>query len=216
LFAKFETPRTPQSFVDEVTDAVRRLYELGVRYFEVHNEPNLHSPDSPEGMWVAWRNGQEFGDFFLKAVALLRTLAPEAQFGFPGVSPGPDEHGVRMSSDAFLAQAEPALRRADFICIHTYWGADSTGYMDSIRKVRAFCDRHPTQLVFVTEFSNSHKLIGRDVKAREYVQFYTEAQKLPPNVGGLFCYLLSASHGYESERWKGSQIAEVVGGRPVA
>lgn len=215
LFAKFQEPRTPQNFVYEVIDAVLRLHEAGVRYFEVHNEPNLHTAESPEGMWVAWQNGREFGQFFLDAVALLRNLVPGAHFGFPGVSPGPDVDGVRMSSEVFLAQAEFAIRRADFVCMHTYWGADGSSYMDSIRKVRAFCDRYPTHLVFLTEFSNTNKFIGRDVKGREYVQFYTEAHKLPPNLGASFCYALSALHGYEAEVWKGSPIPDFVGNRPT-
>ncbi len=213
LFAKFNEPRTPQSFVAEVGDAVVRLYNNGVRYFEVHNEPNLHTPDSPEGMWVAWQNGREFGQFFLDAVALLKNLTPGAQFGFPGVSPGPDEPGVRMSSEAFLAQADSAIRRADFVCMHTYWGADGSTYMDSIRKVRAFCDRYPNKLVFVTEFSNTHPQVGKDLKGREYARLYSEARKLPPNLGALFSYVLSALTGYEGERWKGSPIPDLVGQR---
>lgn len=216
LFAKFHEPRSPQSFVREVADAVLRLYDNGVRYFEVHNEPNVHTADSPEGMWIAWQNGKEFGQFFLDAVAILRDLVPGAQFGFPGVSPGPTVQGVRVSSDVFLAQAEAAIRRADFLCMHTYWGGDGSSYMDSIRKVRAFCDRYPSQLVFVSEFSNSSATIGKDIKGREYAQFYTEARKLPANLGGLFSYVLSATQGYEPERWKGSPIADLVGQRPIA
>jgi hypothetical protein len=212
LFAKISEPRTPQSFVNEVGDSVVRLYNTGIRYFEVHNEPNLHTTDSPEGMWVAWQNGREFGQFFLDSVSILRTLAPGAQFGFPGVSPGPDVPNIRMSSDVFLAQAEAAIRRADFVCMHTYWGADGSSYMDSIRKVRAFCDHYPNKLIFVTEFSNTSN-VGKDVKGHEYRQFYTEAAKLPPNLGALFSYVLSALAGYEGERWKGSPIPALVGGR---
>jgi len=214
LFAKFEQPRTPQDFVNEIIDATMRLYDNGIRYFEVHNEPNLHTKDSPEGMWVVWQNGREFGQFFIEAVALLRNLLPGAQFGFPGVSPGPDVAGVRMSSDTFLAQAEAAIRRADFLCMHTYWGADGTTYLDSVRKIRNFCDTYPSQLVMVSEFSNSSKSIGKDIKGREYAQFYVETQKAPPNLGATYSYVLSASSGYQGEVWKGSPIAGAVGGRP--
>ncbi len=216
LFAKFNERRSPQSFVQEVAAATIRLYNAGVRYFEVHNEPNLHSAVSPEGMWVAWQNGREFGQFFLEVVEQMRGLVPGAQFGFPGLSPGPDDaRQGRASSEVFLAQAEGAVRQADFVCMHTYWGADGSTYLDSIRKVRQFCDRFPNQLVMVTEFSNTHERIGKDVKAREYVQFYSEAQRLSPNLGALFSFALSATEGYPEQMWKGSPIPEIVGRRPM-
>jgi hypothetical protein len=216
LFAKFHEPRSPESFVNEVADASVRLYEQGVRYFEVHNEPNLHSKDAPEGMWVVWQNGNQFGDFFLKSVARLRQLMPGAQFGFPGMSPGGEIPGLRADSEVFLRQAEGAISKADFVCMHTYWGADGSSYIDAINRVRVFCDRYPAQLVLITEFSNSHPNIGKDIKGREYAAFYTEAKKLPPNLGALFSYVMSSSSGFTAETWKDSPIADAVGSRPTS
>jgi hypothetical protein len=214
LFVKITQPMTAQQFVNQCIDAATRLYDSGVRYFEVHNEPNLHTKDSPEGMWINWQNGSDFGRFFLEVVTIMKRSLPAAQFGFPGVSPGVDVPNVRVSSDVFLQQADSALRRADFVCMHTYWGGDGSNFMNSVAQVRKFCDTYPSQLVFVTEFSNSSPNIGKDVKAREYAQFYTEAHKLNPNLGGLFSYVLSSSGGYQAETWKGSQIPVTVGGRP--
>jgi hypothetical protein len=216
LFAKFEVKKTPQQFVNEVIDSAWRLYDLGVRYFEVHNEPNLHTTDAPEGFKVAWQDGAEFGKFYLDTVKLLRPLLNGASFGFPGLSPGLDEPGIRGSSEVFLTQAESAIRQADFVCMHTYWGKDGTTYLDSIGKIRAFCDRFPGQLILVTEFSNPTESVGKDLKGQQYAQFYAEAAKLPPNLGALFCFVLSSSVGFASETWKSSPIVDRVGGRPVA
>jgi hypothetical protein len=214
LFAKFTEPRTPQQFVQEVADVTRRLYECGLRYFEVHNEPNLNAPDSPEGMWICWRDGREFGQFFQEAVSLLKQIAPDAQFGFPGLSPGGDIPRVRAASEVFLAQADAAVRGADFVCMHTYWGREGLTYVSSIREIKAMCDRYPDKLIIVSEFSNNDPYVAKDVKGQEYVLFYTEARKLPSNLGALFSYVLSASSGYQGEVWKGSRIAELVGKRP--
>lgn len=214
LFAKFAQPRSAQDFVNEIKDATLRLHGAGVRYFEVHNEPNLHTNDAPEGMNVAWRSGKEFGQFFLDSVAMLKKLMPDAQFGFPGVSPGPDVPNVRQSSDTFLASADEAVRCADFVCMHTYWGADGTSYLDSINKVRAFCEQYPSQLVFVTEFSNADAGASKEVKGREYASFYADAKKLPSNLGGLFSYVMQSSSGFGPEVWRDSPIVAAVGSRP--
>ena len=46
------------------------FYSRGVRYFEVHNEPNL----VPEGWTQSWSDGQSFGAWFLDVVNRLRRL----------------------------------------------------------------------------------------------------------------------------------------------
>lgn len=215
ILAKFPQKKTVAEMVRETADAALRLYDSGVRFFEVHNEPNLHTADAPEGMWVMWQNGREFGDFFLEAVRQYRSLMPGAHFGFPGLSPGGDEPNVRVNSETFLAQAEQAVRQADFVCTHTYWGRGGKTYLDSINEVRAVCERFPDKLVFVTEFSNPDENTGKDVKAREYVQFYTEALKLPKNLAASFCFLLSAQNTFEHEKWRDSPIPARVGSRTV-
>jgi hypothetical protein len=221
LFFQFDDPHTPQDFVDSVAPAARCLFARGIQYFEVHNEPNMHMPGCKEGMWVSWQNGREFGTFFQQTVELLKQQLPDAQFGFPGVSPGFDIPKVRGDSERFLLEANEAIKQsADFVCMHTYWGIDGTNYLDSIRKIRTFCNKYPQKLVFVSEFSNAASRTGKDIKGREYAQFYAEARKLAPNLGGLFSYVLSAgvSNGrqdFPDEIWINSPIAQHVGTRAV-
>jgi hypothetical protein len=221
LFFQFDDAHTPQEFVDSVIPAARCLFARGVHYFEVHNEPNLHMPGCQEGMWVSWQNGVEFGAFFQESVDLLRKQLPDAYFGFPGVSPGYDIPKVRANSERFLAEAADAIKQsADFICMHTYWGLDSTNYLDSIRKISTFCAKYVSKPVFVSEFSNAAPRVGKDIKGREYAQFYTAARKLAPNLCAVFSYVLSAgiSNGrqdYPDEIWTNSPIAQYVGARTV-
>jgi hypothetical protein len=169
---------------------------------------------------VNWKNGAEFGQFYMASVALLKQRMPDAQFGFPGVSPGPDEsiNGVpmRYASERFLTEADSVIRKADFVCMHTYWTDEGLTYQDSIREVRAFCEKYPQQLIICSEFGNVNPLIGKDIKGREYAQFYAEAKKLPSNIGALFSYTMSSSAsptGFLNELWKNSPIPELVGKR---
>ncbi|MBN1312096.1 MAG: SH3 domain-containing protein [Anaerolineae bacterium] len=217
LLDTFSHPKDPEDFVETVLPAARCLFENGVKYFEVHNEPNLHTDRSPEGMWIAWQNGREFGAFFERAVELLRQELPQAYFGFPGLSSGFDIPKVRTNSDRFLAEADEAIRNSsDFICMHTYWGIGGTNYLNSIREIKQFCDKYYSKLVFVTEFNNGGARIGKDIKGREYALFYTEAKKLPSNLGALFSFVLSAARGdFPDEVWVNSPIARYVGERPI-
>lgn len=217
LFAKFHTNRTPVEFVSEVYPATKRLYDAGVRYFEVHNEPNLHTQDSPEGMWIAWQNGKEFGAFFWQVTQLLKSVFPEIKLGFPGVSPGWDIPGIRYDSSRFLTEADNYLKTADFICMHTYWNeVIGLSHANSWQDINAFARKYPTKLIFVSEFSNSNtnNTITKEIKGKQYAEFYQSLKTLPSNVGAAFCYVYSSSGGYQSETWRNSAIPSIVGTVP--
>ena len=214
LFAKFETPRTPQDFVNEVTPDAQALYNRGVRYFEVHNEPNLHFvPGNPEGMFVAWQNGGQFGDFFQQAVALLRQTLPDAKFGFPGLSPANEMPKQIYSASTFISEADAAVQSADFVCMHTYWGPGGSQYLSSVDAINAMCKQYPSKLIIVSEFANTDPSTGKDVKGRQYAQFYTQVRTLPPNLGAVFSYAMKSAGNDPDQMWAGSPIAGLVGQR---
>lgn len=215
LFAKFGEPKSPEEFVDEIQGATDRLYGAGVRWFEVHNEPNLHHKDGPEGMWVMWQNGQQFAGFLLKLLDLLRQRYPEARFGWPGLSPGLDfsSNGkpLRYASARFEEEAASAMMACDFICMHTYWGADGSPYTRALADLNDYAERFPDKIIIASEFSNASQHVDKRDKGKEYGDFYIKAQQtLPQNVGALFSYVLSASGGYTAETWQDSPISELV------
>ena len=73
-----------EEFASAMEDIVHGFYGQGVRYFEVGYEPNVTS----FGFGTSWHSGREFAEWFLNVVGALRGAAPEARFGWPGLSPG--------------------------------------------------------------------------------------------------------------------------------
>lgn len=216
VMAKFHTALSPEAVFKDAVPNVSRLYEGGVRYFELLNEPNLNGENSPEGMWVSWQNGTEFAEFFIQLLTKMREKFPEAKFGWPGLSPGPflaSETGrpVRYDAEAFMSEADFAARACDFVCMHAYWGTN--GISDAVASVRKMCDRYKDRMIVVSEFSNTSTLVSKDTKAAQYLRFYQKGLEMPSNLGPLMAYTLSSSYGYASETWAGSVIPEIVGGR---
>ncbi|HJO91647.1 MAG TPA: M23 family metallopeptidase, partial [Anaerolineales bacterium] len=81
LFAGFRDRKVSSAdFVSWVEDDIYQLYEQGIRYFEVHNEPNLQI----EGLHHSWQDGHQFAEWFLEVVERLKSHYPEALFGYPG------------------------------------------------------------------------------------------------------------------------------------
>lgn len=220
-------PKDGIEYVREVEDSAIRLYNAGIRYFEIFNEPNLYSGSKPtdpkEGFGVVqrdssgkvikgWENGTQFALEWLKATVYLQTLMPEALFGFPAMSPGDPIENLRYDPVKFMQEAELAIQVADFLCFHTYWMDAGSTWVSSLKLIAEFANAYPDKLILVTEFSNPNPSVSKGVKGMEYASFYGEAKKaLPYNVGALYSYCLSSSSGFESETWKGSSIPTIVG-----
>lgn len=189
---------TAREFVEWTTPDLARLYDHDqrIRYFEIHNEPNLRL----EGFGGGWDDGAEFGRWFLEVVRLFRQRFPNARFGFPGLSPGPASDGLgRKDWRAFLSQAAFAAVQADWIGIHSYWVNEREmfdhglgfGFVEYRR-------RFPEQLLFVTEFGNPAQ--PKAVVAEQYSRYYAQLRRVK-GLGGAFAYVVSTSDPAESSRW---------------
>ena len=191
-------PLTAQQFVWEVESDLVRFYEQGVRYFEVHSEPNL----TVQGYGTSWRDGREFAQWFLEVVGLLRPRFPEARFGWPGLSPGPSVSGVRFSHDAFLEGAAGAISHADWIGCHCYWDSDAAMFARDKGMIwQHYLDEWPDKLLLITEFSNPASNISPQVKGNQYVQYYNYLRR-QAGVGAAFAFAVSAAQHYEAEAWR--------------
>ncbi len=194
---------TAEDFVNAVVPDMEPLVNVGVTYFEFHNEPNLTSEGlKAAGFNGSWEDGAGFARFFLRGYTLLKSRFPNIKLGFPGLSPGGDtfyqfghDSGWRMSHGRFLDGAEPALARADFIALHTYyadWDELNGSTIDLVRKYR---QRWPDKLLFVTEFGNGSKTVSPTEKGRQIKHFYQLCNQIP-GVGAAFYYIVSGS-GWE-------------------
>jgi murein DD-endopeptidase MepM/ murein hydrolase activator NlpD len=204
---------SPTAFAHRVQYDMERFYERGVRYFEVHNEPNLIS----EGYGTSWQYGEEFGRWFVEVVGLLKPKFPEAHFGWPGLSPGPTD-GMRTDHIAFMEQAVPLLNSADWIGCHCYW----TGEADMLTPkgglgYQMIRDRWPAKLTMITEFSNTSPFVDPQVKADQYLRYYQHLRSIP-GIGAAFAFVVSAAENYPTETWRSEDgrlnpIARTVGER---
>jgi murein DD-endopeptidase MepM/ murein hydrolase activator NlpD len=191
-------PVEAQAFLDTVAPFVRRLYGLGVRYFEVCANPNLQV----EGWQRTWRNGNQFGEWLQPVLQGLRKLAPEGRFGFPGLSPGGYVSGQRADAMEFLQDADEAVHACDWVGVNCYW-TDAEG-MRSLSSGLLFEEyrlRHPHMLLMVTEFGNASPDVSHAVKAQDYLE-YLQMLRQRPRMAAAFGEALSSALGSQELGWR--------------
>ncbi|HZY42786.1 MAG TPA: C39 family peptidase, partial [Anaerolineae bacterium] len=140
---------TPADFVNFVSNGFEACYEAGVRYFELHNEPNLDI----EGNGWNWNDGAGFGTWLSQVIALLRQRHPDLKLGYPGLSPND-------AMRSFIDGSAGAIAQCDWIGAHSYWqspdqppwpmNGDNSGM-----RWRTFRTLFPDKLLMITEFSNN-------------------------------------------------------------
>ncbi len=193
LFEKPANRRiSAQEFVDSVAEGFEELYKAGVRYFEIHNEPNLPH----DGLGVSWANGAEFGQWFINIYNALKARHPDAQLGYPGLSPQFNNPGLPAESDTwrFLDGSEAAVQRADWIGVHCYWQNEGDGHWAMLSELdgmlwKKFRARWPNKLIFITEFSNNGRHIDYATKGDQYARYYNLLRR-EPNLGGAIAFAL--------------------------
>jgi murein DD-endopeptidase MepM/ murein hydrolase activator NlpD len=211
LFEDFRSPAGPRKISAEQfagkfrpnppgqpkTD-LQRFYDQGIRYFEVHNEPNLII----EGLGGSWNSGQEFGAWYLEVIDRLSQWFPEARWGFPGMSPGAAIPQRRQEMWNFLAQCGRAIGASDWLGIHQYFKnipEMEQGLKDLVYEYRR---RWPDKLLIITEFSNPHASVTKATKGQQYATFYRLAGDIP-GVGAAFGFVSSASDPqFQAEAWR--------------
>lgn len=207
-------PVSARAFVARVRDDLRRFYEQGVRFFEVHDEPNL----TPQGYDTSWRSGEGFGQWFLDVVGRLRGEFPEARFGWPGLSTGPTTAGIRVDHRAFLESAGGAVAQADWIGCHCHWrGEDDLLTEDGGLSYRLYRDEWPGKLLLITEFSNPAPHVSLRAKGQQVAEFLNTVEQ-GGDAGAAFGFVVSSQRNYSTERWRTEDgdltaIAEAVAAR---
>ena len=201
-------------FVGRVEAVLGEFYQRGVRYFEVHHQPNL----TPEGAGTIWTNGHEFGEWFLEVVGLVKAQFPEAMLGWPGLSPGPAIVGMRQGVWDFMESAGQVVDQADWIGCHCYWQDEAQMFSAAHGLLyRAYRERWPRKLLMITEFSNNALGVDMRTKGNQYLKYYRHLRE-QPGVGAAFAFVSSAPTGYATEAWRDesgqpSAIPSLIGSR---
>lgn len=210
---------SPAEFVRFVEgDYNRAVFEYGIQFLEVHNEPNI----GEFGSYASWSNGKQFGDWFLEVLALLRPKYPTAKIGFPGLSPGFgfDFPPKRLESNQFIAEAAFAARQADWIGVHNYWGnRGAMMYGQDGWLWNSYKARFPRKLLMITEFGNPFQSPAE--VGDQYSRYYGLLRR-EQWMGAAFAYIVSNNDpGNASQQgwvWRAEDgadrgIAPVVGQR---
>ncbi len=199
LFADFRNRVvSADDFVSWMAGDMRGFYERGVRYYEIHNEPNLR----PEGWTVSWQDGREFGAWWLAVRHSLKALFPQALFGWPGLSPDGFPMPERTNDMRFLEAAADAVQAADFLCIHCYWRDEAEmNALSGGQGWREYRRRFPEKLLFITEFSNPTPHTSLEAKGEQYARYY-QMLRGEPGLGAAFAFVSSASADFPHEAWR--------------
>lgn len=188
----------PANWANQIKPHLQRLYDLGIRYYEIHQSPNLQM----YGWNYSWVSGVDFGRWWMDIVNLLKDDFPEAKLGFPGVSPGGQVEGQRLDVYTFLEQADEAINSADWVGVNCYWNAQMEMGIQSKGAFYNFIrDRYLDKLIFVTEFANLNELTNSYVKGNEYVTYY-QTLRNKPGFGGAFSQIISTPNKYGNIRWR--------------
>jgi hypothetical protein len=192
---------TPDEFVNNVANDLAPLIQQGgVRFLELHNEPNLsHEGLAIEGLTGSWHNGAEFAQFFIAARNILRQrFGNDVKVGFPGLSPGPNaayhfgpDSGFRLDDKVFLSQATAAVNAADFLCVHAYY-ANMSDVQNAAGLVRRYRQQFPSKLILVTEHSNPVREVPAVEKGRQ-ARLFNDLCRNIPGVGATYFFTISGS-----------------------
>ena len=186
--AMHDRPLSPEAFVNTLQPAVTRFYAQGIRYFEIHTQPNLHA----HGWMVGWTDGASFATWFLEVLQRWRKQFPQAKWGFPALSPGGDVPNQRFDARRFLDQADAAALAADWLGVACYWRSfPEMNRPEAGRCYEPLRLRYPHKLIFVTDFANVNAALGATSRGQQYVDYFRYLQARH-DIGAAFADYLSA------------------------
>lgn len=199
---------------DNYAKAVKQAYDLGVRHFLIHYEPNI-----AEGGWGEyWTCGREFARWWIEVWAEAQSKWPDAQWGFPAMRPGKSVGTFQTDSEEFFEECREALEACDFYEVSAWWKNAEQMKM-ALWRIDWHQRQYPDKLLIVT-FANTNATISKRHKAGEYLEFYQELMRRDNVLAGLAFCVSSTHPAHKFVTWR-SEIAQktqnvipsVIGGR---
>lgn len=169
---------TPKEFADKMIPRMRALKPYCTK-FQIHNEPN-HAAGI-EGWGPTQEHAQDFNQWFLQVYGLLKEACPWASLGFPGLAIPNHLHKDRVWLDA----CQQAIRRADWLGVHSYWQTPRPEQKDQMRDNRLgwtykyYHNKFPNKTLEILECGNSNihtegYHTSEEAIAQEYVEWLQE------------------------------------------
>ncbi len=181
-------PYSAAEFASALRPHLARFYAHGIRYFEIHTQPNLHA----NGWMVSCSAGSAFAFWFLGVLNAWRKQFPEAKLGFPALSPGDDVPNQRFAARRFLDQADKGVIAADWVGAACYW--HNYAEMNHTKKGRCYETlrlRYPHKLIFLTDFANTNIQTDAASRGNQYVDYYDSLRE-QAGMGAAFADYLTA------------------------
>jgi murein DD-endopeptidase MepM/ murein hydrolase activator NlpD len=194
---------SPQAFVERASPDLESYLKVGVRYVEVHGEPNR----ADRGAGVSWQDGAAFNMWFEEICAVMRERFGEAiRLGFPALAPshGPyPDPTAAIPEDPFLSQCERALQVADWIALHVFWRTveEMRGFDGGMRCLRRYLEHFPEQHFIVTAFANVNPDLSPRVRGEQYAEFLTLMAQYDRVLGASGYLLRSSDRRYSPLAW---------------
>lgn len=201
-----DSKKTPQQKWDQDWKSdFARMYNAGIRIFEIHNEPRLNS----EGMGHQWNNAQEWGAWLSGMVDIIRAQYPQALLYYPGESPG-----VPWTDQfSFTNVAWPMVRdKMQGFCMHSYSGSAvfNTAVDEIVSQVVGLQAYLNLQVPLIVSEASVNRGTDYWMKASTYVEVEKRLRTMP-GVEGVAWYISDwynpppeqAGHG---ESWYGTAL----------
>lgn len=170
-----QAPTSPGEFVEAFSSEIARFLDQGVRYLEVHDEPNRVD----RGAGISWQDGAAFAAWFREVAARLRDRFGDAvKLGFPALAPSrlprPDP-SAPVDDLTFLEPCRDALAEADWAALHLYWRTveEMRAFDGPLQALRMYLEPFADQDFIVTEFANVNPELASTVRGDQYAEFYT-------------------------------------------
>jgi hypothetical protein len=175
---------TPAQFCNDMSLAISEAMTAGVRYFEVHNEPNIQSVEWP---WSS--DPHDFITWILEVIPLLRQQHPGIKLISPGLAPA--ENTLTWWQE--FAEHE-VFTACDAIGAHVYWPNRATMLTQAqgLHFIPLLQYASTTKPIFVTELSNNINADADYEKGLQYVDWCSHVASHYPLVTRSYWYVLQS------------------------
>ncbi len=173
--------------------------------FQIVDEPNHLQRYTGWGKEDA--DAENFNQWFLEVYALLKAEFPWAELGFPPLA----EPDFGHRSHAWLKICRPAIERADWLGVHSWWqsppGRQSVMFNEDFGlNFKFYHTQYPDKPLEITEFGNSNFQSGYPISegeiANEYVLWLNEVFRYP-YIRSANAYILSSpDKSWEFFAWR--------------